>query len=537
MHPDSGKRISLGLRFSLTVGVTLLLFCALFSSVLYVYLKHQVIHEAEDKTTIIISHVRALGGYVKDTLRPRMFSILAQAGTRDAFVIEAMSTTHVNMEVMKRFADDMPGFSYKRVSERPLNAENRADDFHQGLLRYFGEDRERQSWQGIVKLPAGEYLISARPVVSDSGCLLCHGEKEKAPREIVVKYGATAHFGWQPGEIVGVETISVPISVALARIKKVSLDTFTFGFATLIVLFLAMYGIFRVLVTKPLFRLSRTFRLIADGAEPLGRDIPGARRNDEIGDVTESFNLLSRNLQAAQEKIKEAAEMEKQMMETEKLASLGQLSAGVAHEINNPLGGMKLCFNNLMSLDMDEAKKEQHVAVINSGFDRIQKTVKSLLDFSKNTALQIEPASLNRIVEDVLTLATFAVSRKKILVKKELAADVPNLPVDANKLEQVLLNLIMNAVHAMQEGGTLTVRTGCDADVCILTVSDTGAGIPDGVLPKIFDPFFSTKGVGEGTGLGLTVSKSIVERHGGEIAVETSGAGTTFTVRLRRKQV
>jgi two-component system NtrC family sensor kinase len=198
---------------------------------------------------------------------------------------------------------------------------------------------------------------------------------------------------------------------------------------------------------------------------------------------------------------------------------------------------MKLCFNNLMNIELDKEKRGQHVAVINSGFDRIQNTVKSLLDFSKNTSLLIAPASLNRIVEDVLNLTAYTVSRRNITVKKDLYAGVPDLPVDANKLEQVLLNLVMNAVHAMEGGGVLTVGTGCDNEASFLSVSDTGAGIPAEVLPRIFDPFFSTKGVGEGTGLGLTVSKAIIEQHGGEIYVETSGAGTTFTVRLRRKQV
>lgn len=532
MFFNSAKRSSLGLRFSLAVGAILLLFCAVFSAGLYYYLKSQVISEAEDKTTIIITHVKALGGYVKDTLRPRMFDLLSKSSTADEFVIEAMSTTHVNLQVMRRFSGDLPDYVYRRVSDRPLNAENRADEFHAGLLRYFAGNRDKESWRGIVRIPGGEYLVSARPVISDDSCLSCHGSKRTAPRPIVVKYGAGAHFGWNAGEIVGVETISVPLHVALARVKKVALDTFTFGFATLLLLFLAIYGAFRVLVTRPLDGLSLTFRRIADGAEPLGRDIPGYGRDDEIGDLTRSFNVLSRHLLTAQEKLKKTAEIEKQMMETEKLASLGQLSAGVAHEINNPLGGIKLCFNNLMTIPMDGDRRKQHVSVINSGFDRIQTIVKNLLDLSKNTSLSLAPASLNRIVDDVLSLAEYTISKKGIKLVKGLAPDMPDLPVDANKLEQVFLNLIMNAVQAMDGGGVLSVRTRCEETSCSLSVSDTGNGIPPEVMPKIFDPFYSTKGVGEGTGLGLTVSKAIVEQHGGEISVETSGQGTTFTVKL-----
>lgn len=527
------KKFSLGLRFSLMVGMILLLFCALFSFVLYAYLKNQVIKEAEDKTDIIITHVKALGGYVEETLRPKMFEILTTTKSENPFVVEAMSTTHVKLEVMKRFSDDLPGYFYKRVSNRPLNVENKADNFHRELQQYFEKKRDKKTWHGIVAINGRQHLVTASAVVSDSSCLVCHGARDKAPGSIRLKYGSGASFGWRKDSVVGVETVSIPLDVALARVRKVALDTFAFGSVTLGLLFIAIYVIFRLLVTWPLNRLSFMFRRIAEGTEPLGRDIPGSR-TDEIGDLTQSFNILSRHLLAAQEKLKKTAEIEKQMMETEKLAALGQLSAGVAHEINNPLGGIKLCFNNLMNIEMEEGRKKQHVEVVNSGFDRIQNIVKGLLDFSKNAPLSLAPASLNRIAEDILNLTEYTISKKGIGLVKELAADMPELTVDANKLEQVVLNLIINAVHAMETGGTLTVQTWYDGASCGFSVTDTGRGIPGEVLSKIYDPFFSTKSVGEGTGLGLTVSKAIVEQHGGEIIVKTSDRGTTFTVRLPR---
>lgn len=528
------KEFSLSFRFSLTIGVILLLFCAVISALLYSYLKHQVIKDAEEKTEIIVTHVKALGGYVKDTLRPKMFQILSETGTDDVFVIEAMSTTHVNLQVMKRFAGELPDYMYHRLSDRPLNPDNKTDELHEGLLRFFRQNKGEDSWRGIVNMKGRDYLVSARPVVSDASCLTCHGARQKAPRSIAAKYGAAGAFGWKAESVAGIESISIPLDVALSRIRKAAVHTFAFGSGLLVLLFLALYGTFRMQVTKPLNRLSRTFRGIAEGTETLGREIP-IERLDEIGNVTQSFNILSHHLLDAQEKLRKTAEIEKQMMETEKLASLGQLSAGVAHEINNPLGGIKLCFNNLMTLHMEEAKKREHIEVINSGFDRIQNIVKGLLDFSKNSALLVAPASLNRIVEDVLQLAEYTIGRNKIQVVKELREEIQDLPVDANKLEQVLLNLIMNAVHAMAGGGQLLVRTWCDGEHCGFTVSDTGPGIPADLLNRIYDPFFSTKGVGEGTGLGLTVSKAIVEQHGGEILVETSGKGTTFTVRLPRE--
>ncbi|MCL4458176.1 MAG: DUF3365 domain-containing protein [Nitrospirae bacterium] len=525
------KKFSLGLRFSLTVGVILFLFCALFSTILYHYLKAQVIKDAEDKTMIIMTQVKALGGYVKDSLRPRMFDILKTIKSENEFIIEAMSTTHVNLQVMERFNKDLPEYVYKRVSDKPLNTENTADTFHLGMIGYFTENRNKQSWQGIVKIDEQESLVYTRSIISDHSCLRCHGSPGKVPKAIFVKYGKSGNFGWKENMVVGVESVSIPMNVAFAHVRKVAIDTFMFGISTLGLLFLVLYGTFRHIVTRPLNNLSGIFRGIARGTEPLGREIP-SNRKDEIGDLTESFNILARHLLEAQEKLKKAAEIEKQMMETEKLAALGQLSAGVAHEINNPLGGIRLCFNNLMNTGMDVDTKRRHIEVINSGLDRIQNIVKHLLDVSKNSPLNIASSSIDRIIENVLALTEYIISKKGIKIVKNLSCDVPELMVDSNKLEQVFLNLIINAAQAMDGEGVLTIGSFYEAGMCNVSVTDTGKGIPYEIVGKIFDPFFTTKGVGEGTGLGLTMSKAIVEQHGGEIAVETSDKGTTFTVIL-----
>lgn len=525
--------LSLSLRFSLFVGTILLLFCALFSTVLYYYLREQVISEAENKTMIIMTHVRALGDYVRESLRPRMFDIFSKLHTEDDFVVEAMSTTHVNLQVMKKFTHNLPDYVYKRVSDRPLNPENTADVFDLKLMAYFSQNRHMTERHGREEIRGKKYLIYARPVFAETDCLRCHGDPP-ASSVIRKKYGATGKFNWQAGELVGLESVSIPLDKALANARRMALDAFIFGMGTLTFLFLALYATFRHLVTSPLNRLSGIFRGIAQGTEPLGREIPSTR-GDEIGDLTWSFNILAKHLLEAHARLKETAELEKQMMETEKLAALGQLSAGVAHEINNPLGGIQLCFNNLIGTEMEADNREKHIEVINSGFGRIQSIVRHLLDFAKNAPLCIAPASVNSILENVLNLAGYTVHGKDIQVVRAFAEDLPAIPADANKLEQVFLNLIINAVQAMDRGGTLTIRTRGDAAHCFVAVSDTGPGIPAGVLQKIFNPFYTTKGVGEGTGLGLTVSKSIVEQHSGRITVETSEKGSTFTVELPRE--
>lgn len=526
-----GKRFSLNLKFSLAVGTILLIFCAIMSVVLFYYLRSQVVKDAEDKTAIIMAHVKATGDYVRETLRPAIFNALHRLNARDEFIIEAMSTTHVSMQVMSRFNKDQKDYVFKRLSDNPMNKKNTADLFHLEMLSYFRSNPKEKAWKGIVSLDGGQYLYRLNPVVMDTPCLQCHGKPADAPVQLVRIYGSSSGFNWQVGEVVGVNSVSVPLDAAFAQAKKSAFDAFLFGFISLSLLFVALFIAFRQIVTKPVDNLAKIFRGIAEGRESLGRAIPIDRR-DEIGDLTESFNTLACHLLEAQEKLKRAAEIEKQMIETEKLAVIGQLSAGVAHEINNPLGGMQLCFNNLLNTKMDESDRDEHIKVINAGFKRIQNIVKQLLDFSKNTPLIVEKTSINRLIDNVLILSEYTISKKGIKIKKDLNEDIPEMLIDANKLEQVFLNLLINAAQAMDEKGILSIKTYKDDKFCYIAVSDTGKGIPDDILPRIFTPFFTTKPVGEGTGLGLTVSKAIVEQHKGELTVETSQAGSTFTIKL-----
>lgn len=519
------------MRFSLTIGVILLVFSALFSVLLYTYLKAQVIRNAEEKTMILMTQVEAMGGYVSDTLRPKMFEVLSKNHSVDNFIVEAMSATHINLQVIKRFNKGLPQYVYKRVSDRPINSENMADTFHLGMMESFAKNPGQEKWQGIVKLDGEESLVYARPIMSNESCLKCHGDKERVPKRLLAKYGALGRFGWKAGALVGVESIHVPLSLAMADVRKVAWDTFLFGIFTLGFLFLAFYVTFRQVVSMPLNKLADIFTGISKGTEPLGKKIP-ADRNDEIGDLTESFNTLARHLLDAEEKLRQTSEIEIKMMTSEKLAALGQLSAGVAHEINNPLGGIKLCFNNLIETPMDDETRKEHIEVINAGFDRIQNTVGQLLDYSKNSRLAMEHGSICKIVGNVLKLVEYTISKKGITLEKELVGDIPDIVMDANKMEQVFLNLLINAVQATKEGGVVSVKTGCDGVMCSVSIANTGRPIPEEILSRIFDPFFTTKDVGEGTGLGLTVSKSIVEQHKGVIEVSTNDAGTNFTVKL-----
>lgn len=229
----------------------------------------------------------------------------------------------------------------------------------------------------------------------------------------------------------------------------------------------------------------------------------------------------------------ETKKLEQQIRNSEKLASVGKLAAGVAHEINNPLAGILNCLYNLRKGTLSPARQEEYWVSMEDGVRRVQKIVRQLLDFSQQYEPEFSSTDINQIVDRVLVLTNHLFAPNLIRLETLLGPALPSLMVDRHMIEQVLMNLILNAVQAMKGGGVLTIKTTVAEGVCRVEVSDTGSGIPPSVLPRIFDPFFTTKSEGEGTGLGLSVSLGIAERHGGKILVESEvGKGTTFTLCL-----
>ncbi|HPV83071.1 MAG TPA: PAS domain S-box protein [Nitrospira sp.] len=225
--------------------------------------------------------------------------------------------------------------------------------------------------------------------------------------------------------------------------------------------------------------------------------------------------------------------LEQQIRNSEKLASVGKLAAGVAHEINNPLGGILNCLYNMRKGTLSPSRQEEYLASMEDGLRRVQRIVRQLLDFSQQHNPELALADINQVVNRVLLLTDHLFIPHRVQLETDLAVGMPELMIDRHMMEQVLMNLVLNAIQAMRNGGVLSIRTTVEDDQCLVRVQDSGCGISTAVLPRIFDPFFTTKNEGEGTGLGLSVSLGIVERHGGRIGVESEvGKGTTFTVSI-----
>ncbi|MBU0513695.1 MAG: GAF domain-containing protein [Proteobacteria bacterium] len=236
--------------------------------------------------------------------------------------------------------------------------------------------------------------------------------------------------------------------------------------------------------------------------------------------------------------ITERKQLERQLLHSEKLSSVGILAAGVAHEIGNPLQGILGYVEILAKDDVTDGEKREFVAGIEQLATRINRTVRSLLDYSRPSDGDVGSVDLNRVVTDILRIYLTGKRRQRIEVETDLDQDLPPMVIDRDQIAQVVLNLVINAVQAMDEGGTLTVRTGRDEKddrFVVVTVTDTGPGIHPEFLGQIFEPFFTTKPVGQGTGLGLAIVDRIVHQAGGRVSVEsTPGQGATFRLAFPR---
>jgi two-component system, NtrC family, sensor kinase len=232
------------------------------------------------------------------------------------------------------------------------------------------------------------------------------------------------------------------------------------------------------------------------------------------------------------------AEAENRLIQSEKQASIGRLAAGVAHEINNPLTGI-LTFIRILQRSKDIGDNNQsHLTKIAESTVRVKNIVKGLLDFSRQTELNRESTDINMLIRSVISAMENQALVKGVSIKFSPGGNLPMLTLDRSQFQSVLLNIIINALDATEPGGSITIHTATAVSASDsghrgveITIADTGSGIPPDNLDKLFDPFFSTKEVGQGTGLGLSVSYGIIQRHGGTIRVQSElEKGSTFFI-------
>lgn len=328
----------------------------------------------------------------------------------------------------------------------------------------------------------------------------------------------------------GAEMVSVALNVARKERRAVE-RSFDF-FKRLPIAFLCVLLVLVVVTTTflakqmlaPLSRLMETTQRIARGN--FIPHMPHRRYKDEFTDLAIAINRMIHELELRQD----------ELVQSRKIAAIGTLTSGIAHELNNPINNISITAESLIDdfYDLPDERKIRLIEDIFSQSERASQVVRNLLDFSRYESPSLELLSVAEVIDDTLKLVKNQMALSQISLRLEVPADLPCIQGNKRNLEQVFLNLLLNAIQAMSNGGAITIRAQSLSDGYLeVDVSDTGEGISQEDLAHIFDPFFSTKEVGRGTGLGLSVSYGIIKKHNGRIKVESEvGRGSTFSVYL-----
>lgn len=328
-------------------------------------------------------------------------------------------------------------------------------------------------------------------------------------------------------DIIGILYVGV-LEEKFVDMRKRTLLTFLgITFAGILLAF-AISNILANSITKPIRNLVSASLKLAKG--DLSHRVEGMPE-DAIGELGKAFNSMADAIEERDEQLKEY--VKKKIMKSERLAMIGQLAAGVAHEINNPLGSI-LIYSHLLLEDLEEKDihRENLEKIVNQA-TRCKEIVKGLLDFSRQTEPKMNQRNINKIVNEVLSLVERQVMFQNIKVNKKLSKSLPMVMLDEAQIQQVFMNIVLNAVEAMEGQGELIIETTYNGEFIEMKFIDTGCGIPKQNIEKLFEPFFSSKKKGYGIGLGLAISYGIIKKHNGEIIVKSEvGKGSTFTIRL-----
>ncbi len=423
------------------------------------------------------------------------------------------------------------------------NLLNRSYDLVDAIKReVFPSESYRGRDIGTVTIFQGDLRISTNVTMDDRSravgtrlsetvceAVLDHGGKWAAPAFVVNDWYITAYEPiFDPlGRVIGVLYVGLlrapfvhQLNVITAVFLAIVLGTTV---ASLVLLFIAT-----ALVLSPVRHV------VVMAQKVIGGDMSarvGIRPPGEMGVLCRAVDSMAHAMAERKELLELATRQE--MGRSEQLASVGRLAAGVAHEINNPLTGVLAFADMLREKENMDEQDQQDLELIIRETKRVREIVRGLLDFARETPFVQKPVDINELIRQTLRLLGKREAFQNIYLVEDLSDHLPLVSADQNQLQQVLLNLTLNACEAMADGGTLMVGTSTDLGRVVFKVTDTGCGIKPEQLDQIFEPFYTTKPVGKGTGLGLSVSYGILQQHGGTLEVESElGMGSTFIVTL-----
>lgn len=363
--------------------------------------------------------------------------------------------------------------------------------------------------EGVFRVNGEEVLGIIKPIISDERCFLCHGVGRK---------------------IIGVLNLNFSLADTSRKLRDSSL---AFMLSTSFIIILLSAGVSFILlrfVKRPIRNISEKMAQVEEGDLSV-RLVP--RYSDEVGSLMSSFNSMVVNLEKAKQELQHFHYQ--QMERADRLASVGEMATGLAHEIKNPLAGISGAISVIADDFAEEDPRKEIVRQVLEQIKRLDKTATDLLFFGRPGKPEFTFTDINALVKKTLFFVSQHPEAKNIHHHKELTRDLPPIWVDEKQIQQVLLNIIINAVQAMADGGTLTVQTEArdhgGRTWVRVSIADSGKGIAPEELDRIFVPFHTTKT--QGTGLGLPICRQLLEQHNGTIEVESRlGEGTTFIIEL-----
>src|SRR5512136_461966 len=383
---------------------------------------------------------------------------------------------------------------------------------------------------------------------SDSKTRIYHTEKESLLGLINPIYNEPSCYPCHPKSLNVLGVLDTMISLVGFEKERTQIYNrmMISGVVSVIVLSFLLSLLLTRFVNRPIDKLLAATKTAAHG--DLDQTV-GVRSHDELGELADSFNNMISELkrsrdaiegwtqtleQRVQERTQELQQVQDQLIRAGKMAALGELAAGVAHEINNPLTGV-LTFSSLMLKKVDENNPwKKDLENIVEQTTRCRNIVRGLLDFARQRKPDKREWDIHTLIEQTVTLVENQARFQNIKINKEFKANMPLLFIDADQIQQVFMNILINAADAMiGDGGILTIKTNLKDGIAEVSFTDTGSGMSKETLSKLFAPFFTTKETGKGTGLGLAISYGIIQSHNGDIDVESEvGKGSTFRIKL-----
>jgi two-component system NtrC family sensor kinase len=497
------------------------------------------------------------------------------------FILASLVFVIVNVRLQRQLTLENSLHDADYLSEAIVSANNylMLNDDHEMLHQMIGELASMEgirrirlfNKEGMINYSTDNAEIGTTLALSAEGCNACHIKDEEPLDQIpssargrtfedesgetflgVTKpiyndpscFNAACHVHPSDKEVLGILDVQISLKKRMEQVDTFKVFFIILVCVLLVLLFIALMALTKHFIIAPVQGIIEHQRRI--GAGDLSGHIE-VKSRDELGMLAAGANEMTDSLRQSHEEVRAWAntledkvqertrriqEMQGSLARSERLASLGKLVAGIAHEINNPLTGI-LTYSSMAEEreDIDEQLRED-LRTITHETQRCAEIVRGLLDFGRESIPTKRFTAIDILLNKTLTLVEHQTIFQDITINRNYADGMPKLEVDPNQLEQVFMNMFLNAAHAMPEGGELNIDTWQDSDKMMIAISDTGTGISPENMTKIFDPFFSTKDQ-QGTGLGLSVSYGIIKNHGGTIEVgSTEGVGTRFLISL-----